>query len=90
MYASCSKRNNPKILCKLELQVKKIVHFVVILLCLAASAGTYAQQMQFCVYNKYGQRQGGCYLDKKACDSVVASYNKSNASMGQFCQPEKK
>jgi lactate dehydrogenase-like 2-hydroxyacid dehydrogenase len=45
-----------------------------------------AQSMQFCVYNKYGQKQGGCYLDKKACENVVASYNKSNASMGLFCK----
>ena len=49
-----------------------------------------AQSMQFCVYNKYGQKQGGCYLQKDACENVVASYNKSNASMGLFCQPEKK
>jgi hypothetical protein len=49
-----------------------------------------AQSMQFCVYNKYGQKQGGCYLDKKACENVVASYNKSNASMGLLCQPEKR
>ena len=46
--------------------------------------------MQFCVYNKYGQKQGGCYLDRKACENVVASYNKSNASMGLSCQAEKK
>jgi hypothetical protein len=49
-----------------------------------------AQSMQFCVYNKNGQKQGGCYLDKRACENVVASYNKTNSSMGLFCQAEKK
>lgn len=44
-----------------------------------------AQQLQFFIYNKYGQRQGGCYVDKQSCERVIASYNKSNASMGQFC-----
>lgn len=49
-----------------------------------------AQQLQFCVYNKYGQRSGGCYVDSSSCQNVVSSYNKTNGSMGHFCQPEKK
>jgi hypothetical protein len=49
-----------------------------------------AQQLQFCIYNKYGQRAGGCYVDSSSCQNVAASYNKSNGSMGHFCQPEKK
>jgi len=61
-----------------------------VLLSLSFWPSAEAQSMQFCVYNKYGQKQGGCYLDKKACENVVASYNKSNASMGLFCQSEKK
>lgn len=57
---------------------------------LFASPYLFAQSLQFCVYNKYGQKQGGCYLDKKACENVVTTYNKTNGGMGFFCQAEKK
>jgi hypothetical protein len=63
---------------------------VAVLLSASFSQSAEAQSMQFCVYNKYGQKQGGCYLQKDACENVVASYNKTNGSMGFFCQTEKK
>lgn len=64
--------------------------FVIGALLLSVAAHVAAQSLQFCIYNKYGQRQGGCYLDRSACENVAANYNKTNGSMGFFCQPEKK
>ena len=78
-------------MCLIVLELKMFISSVVaVLLSASFLPSAEAQSMQFCVYNKYGQKQGGCYLQKDACENVVASYNKTNGSMGFFCQPEKK
>jgi hypothetical protein len=47
---------------------------LILLSILAASTIASAQSLQFCIYNKYGQRQGGCYVDKLTITSFFMSH----------------